>query len=84
MSCSAAQPNTVNFAGEDPAGLEVKRYLDVLPRPHIFEILLIKGSQHLAIRLDERHSRRLARCRTPCRGGLVEVASQVWWESHEA
>jgi hypothetical protein len=39
LSCSAAQPNTVNFAGEDLAGIEVKRYLDVPPRSQIFEIL---------------------------------------------
>ena len=45
LSCSAAPPDSVDFACEDLAGVEVERYLNGLPRPHIFEVLMIKGGQ---------------------------------------
>src|SRR6185436_16027726 len=49
LTNSIASPNAMDLPRKDLPGIEIKRHLDRLPGPHVFEVLLVISCKQVAI-----------------------------------
>ena len=74
LAHAIAPPDAVDLSGEDLSRIKAERDLNPLARPHVFEVLLVEGREHVTVCLRDQggNSADANGCRTPCPGALED------------